>query len=127
MTDSTGQFQLSGLDAGPLSLTAQKKSYLVDTRTVSADAADDLVIEMTRGDGLDVTGQDGILGTSLGSFSAQVFDGTGTKLATSYVSLDSSGRGEIPSLQARIRSLRARAGTRPPLTMALPSRDPASR
>ena len=99
MTDSTGQFQLSGLDAGPLSLTAQKKSYLVDTRTVSADAADDLVIEMTRGDGLDVTGQDGILGTSLGSFSSQVFDGTGTKLATSYVSLDSSGRGEIPSLK----------------------------
>ena len=99
MTDSTGQFQLSGLDAGPLSLTAQKKSYLVDTRTVSADATDDLVIEMTRGDGLDVTGQDGILGTPLGSFSAQVFDSTGTKLATSYVSLDSSGRGEIPSLK----------------------------
>src|SRR5664280_1553909 len=99
MTDSTGQFQLSGLDAGPLSLTAQKKSYLVDTRTVSADAADDLVIEMTRGAGLDVTGQDGILGTPLGSFSAQVFDGSGTKLATSYVQLDSSGRGEIPSLK----------------------------
>ncbi len=99
MTDSTGQFQLSGLDAGPLSLTAQKKSYLVDTRTVSADAADDLVIEMTRGDGLDVTGQDGILGTPLGSFSARVFDGTGAQLAGSYVQLDSSGRGEIPSLK----------------------------
>ena len=97
-TDDAGRFQLTGLEAGSLSLTAQKKSYLVETRAVSADAAEDLVIEMIRGDGLDVTGRDGLLGTPLGSFSARVFDGTGAELATSYVRLDSSGRGEIPSL-----------------------------
>jgi hypothetical protein len=116
MTDSTGQFQLSGLDAGPLSLTAQKKSYLVDTRTVSADAPDDLVIEMTRGDGLDVTGQDGILGTPLGSFSARIFDGTGAQLAGSYVQLDSSGRGEIPSLKPGSYSIIVNTGGYAPST-----------
>ncbi|HVO52685.1 MAG TPA: carboxypeptidase regulatory-like domain-containing protein [Thermoanaerobaculia bacterium] len=108
-TDSAGQFQFSGLDAGPLSLTAQKKSYLVETRTVSPDAAEDFVIEMTRGDGLDVTARDGILGTPLGSFSAQVFDGAGTALTAAYVQLDSTGRGEIPSLKPGSYSILASA------------------
>ena len=98
-TDSAGRFQLTGLEAGPLSLTAKKKGYLVETRTVAADTGQDVVIELTRGDGLDVTGRDGLLGTPLESFSARVFDGAGAELPTSYVLLDSTGVGEIPSLK----------------------------
>jgi hypothetical protein len=97
-TDSSGRFELTGVEAGPLSLTAQKQGYVVKTQTVSVDAGQALVVEMVRGDGLDVTGRDGLLGTPLGSFYARVFDGTGAELATSYVGLDSAGVGEIPSL-----------------------------
>jgi protocatechuate 3,4-dioxygenase beta subunit len=108
-TDDTGRFQLNGLEAGPLTLTAQRKGYVVETRSVMADSSDELVIELARGDGLDVTGRDGLLGTPLGSFSARVFDGAGAELATSYVRLDSSGRGEIPSLNPGSYSILASA------------------
>jgi len=108
-TDDAGRFQLSGLEAGALTLTAQRKGYVVETRSVMADSADELVIELARGDGLDVTGRDGLLGTPLGSFSARVFDGAGAELATSYVRLDSSGRGEIPSLNPGSYSILASA------------------
>ena len=108
-TDDTGRFQLSGLEAGSLTLTAQRKGYVVETRSVMADSSDELVIELARGDGLDVTGRDGLLGTPLGSFSARVFDGAGAELATSYVRLDSSGRGEIPSLNPGSYSILASA------------------
>jgi protocatechuate 3,4-dioxygenase beta subunit len=108
-TDDAGRFQLSGLEAGPLTLMAQRKGYVVETRSVTADSVDELVIELARGDGLDVAGRDGLLGTPLGSFSARVFDGTGAELTTSYVRLDSSGRGEIPSLNPGSYSILASA------------------
>ena len=108
-TDGAGQFQLTGLEAGPLTLTAQRKGYVVETRTVSADAAEELVIEMARGDGLDVTGRDGLLGTPLGSFYVRVFDGAGTELVNSSVRLDSAGRGEILSLKPGLYSILAGA------------------
>jgi large repetitive protein len=98
-TDSAGRFQLSGLPDGPLSLRAQRKGYLVETRSVTADSPDELVIELARGDGLDVTGRDGLLGTPLGSFYVRILDGAGAEFSTSYVSLDSAGRGEITSLK----------------------------
>ncbi len=98
-TDSSGRFRLTGLEAGPISLTAQKRGFLVETRTVTADTDQDLVIELARGDGLDVTGRDGLLGTPLETFTARVFDGAGAELPTSYVLLDSAGVGEIPSLK----------------------------
>jgi hypothetical protein len=98
-TDDTGRFQLSGLEAGSLTLTAQRKGYVVEKRPVSADSPDELVIELARGDGLDVTGRDGLLGTPLGSFYVRVSDGTGAEVVIAYVRLDSAGRGEIPSLK----------------------------
>jgi hypothetical protein len=98
-TDSAGRFRLTGLETGPLSLTAQKKGYLVEKRIVSADVPEELVIELVRGDGLDVTGRDGLLGTPLGFLNLRVYDGAGAQLASSYVRLDSAGRGEIPSLK----------------------------
>lgn len=98
-TDDAGRFQLEGLEAGPLTLTAQRKGYVLESRSVTADGPEELVIELVRGDGLDVTGRDGILGTPLGSFYVRIFDSAGTELSSSTVSLDSAGRGEIPSLK----------------------------
>ncbi|MBK9065166.1 MAG: carboxypeptidase regulatory-like domain-containing protein [Acidobacteria bacterium] len=98
-TDDTGRFQLEGLEAGPLKLTAQRRGYVLETRSVTADGPEDLVIELARGDGLDVTGRDGLLGTPLGSLSVRVSDGVGAEVVSTYVRLDSAGRGEIPSLK----------------------------
>ncbi|MEO8587475.1 MAG: carboxypeptidase regulatory-like domain-containing protein, partial [Acidobacteriota bacterium] len=98
-TDDSGRFLLLGLEAGPLTLTAQRKGYLVEKKSVSADVPDEIVVELARGEGLDVLGRDGLLGTPLGSFSVRILDGTGAEIVSSYVRLDSAGRGEIPSLK----------------------------
>ncbi len=98
-TDDAGRFRLDGLEEGPLTATTTRKGYVVDTRTVAADASDDLVIELVRGDGLDVTGRDGLLGTPLSSFFSRVFDAGGAEVVNAGVRLDSAGRGEIPSLK----------------------------
>jgi hypothetical protein len=98
-TDDTGRFQITGLEAGDLTLSARRKGYVVETRSVTVDSPDEIVIELARGDGLDVTGRDGLLGTPLGSFSVRVLDSVGTEVMSSSVLLDSTGAGEIPSLK----------------------------
>ncbi|MFI5181819.1 MAG: carboxypeptidase regulatory-like domain-containing protein [Thermoanaerobaculia bacterium] len=97
-TDDTGRFEMTGLESGTLTLTAQRKDYVLETRSVAADSGSDVVIEMVRGDGLDVTGRDGLLGTPLGSLYVRILSGAGVDLAGMSVALDSQGRGEIPSL-----------------------------
>ncbi|MEO8055766.1 MAG: carboxypeptidase regulatory-like domain-containing protein, partial [Acidobacteriota bacterium] len=98
-TDDAGRFQLAGLEEGLLTLTATRKGYVVETRAVSADTPDELVIALARGDGLDVTGRDGLLGTPLATLSVVVFDGAGAEVLNTFSRLDSAGRGEIPSLK----------------------------
>lgn len=98
-TDDAGRFSLSGLPAGPLKLTATKKGYVVETRPVTADGPDEIVIALVRGDGLDVTGRDGLLGTPLSSANVIIYDATGAQVLRTNIAFDSSGRGEIPSLQ----------------------------
>ncbi len=115
-SDSAGRFQLTGLEAGPLSLTAQKKGYLVETRTVSADTGQDLVIEMVRGDGLDVTGRDGLLGTPLGPSMRGSSTARGPSCWTLTCRLDSAGVGEIPSLNPGAYSIIASSNRFAPAT-----------
>ena len=98
-TDDAGRFQLAGLESGPLTLNASRKGYVVETRTVTADPPEELVIALARGDGLDVTGRDGLLGTPLSSFSVVAYDGAGTEVLNTVARLDSAGRGEVPSLK----------------------------
>ena len=98
-TDDSGRFQLTGLEAGSLTLTATRSGYVVETRTVASDQTDELVIALARGDGLDVTGRDALLGTPLANLSVVVSDGAGAEVLTTYARLDSAGRGEIPSLK----------------------------
>ena len=98
-TDDAGRFQFDGLETGALTVTVSRKSYVVETRTVTADTPEDLVIELARGDGLDVTGRDGLLGTPLATLWVKVYDGTGAEVLDSSARLDSAGRGEIPSLK----------------------------
>lgn len=98
-TDDAGRFQLSGLESGSLTLTATRKGYVVETRNVTADPPEDLVVALTRGDGLDVTGRDGLLGTPLSTLGVKVYYGTGAEVLDTFSRLDSAGRGEIPSLK----------------------------
>ncbi len=98
-TDDAGRFRFDGLESGPLNVTASKKGYVVDTRTVSADAPDDLEIALARGDGLDLIAKDGLLGTPLASASVFVYGAGGAEVVETNVRFDSAGRGEIPSLK----------------------------
>lgn len=98
-TDDAGRFQFTGLEAGPLTLTATHKGYVVETRAVTADPPDDLVVALARGDGLDVTGRDGLLGTPLSTLWVKAYDGTGAEVLDTSTRLDSAGRGEVPSLK----------------------------
>ncbi len=110
-TDDAGRFQFDGLETGTLTVTVSRKSYVVETRTVTADAPEDLVIELARGDGLDVTGRDGLLGTPLSMLWVKVYDGTGAQVLEAFPPLDSAGRGEIPSLKPGAYTIVAAGGS----------------
>lgn len=110
-TDDAGRFQFDGLETGTLTVTVSRKSYVVETRTVTADAPEDLVIELARGDGLDVTGRDGLLGTPLSMLWVKVYDGTGSQVLEAFPPLDSAGRGEIPSLKPGAYTIVAAGGS----------------
>jgi len=110
-TDDGGRFQFTGLESGSLTLTASRKSYVVETRTVTADPPEDLVIALARGDGLDVTGRDGLLGTPLSMLWLKVYDGAGADVLEAFPPLDSAGRGEIPSLKPGAYTIVAAGGS----------------
>ena len=106
-TDDAGRFQLTGLESGSLTLSATRKGYVVETRAVTADASEDLVIALARGDGLDVTGRDGLLGTPLSMLCARGVrrNGSGRARLTPLSTARAGGRSHRSS-RARTRSWR---------------------
>ena len=118
-TDSNGRFALEGLEPGALTLTARRAGYVLDRRTVDAkeDAGPDLTIELKRGEGLGLRARDGVFGVPLHGLFVQVRDASGAIVFGGPVSLDSDGRGEVPSLRAGTYSLRIDASGYAPLTV----------
>ena len=107
-SDSNGRFALEGLEPKDYLVAVQKAAYQTETKTLAAaDPSGDLVIELKRGEGIGIVAKDGIYGTPLRGLSVRVLDPGGVPVYTGGVSLDSEGRGEIPSLRAGTYQLRA--------------------
>ncbi len=110
LTDTAGRFTLDGLDAKSYHLVVRKSAYQTETRDVTATEDAEVQIELRRGEGIGVVARDGIFGTPLRGLMVQVTDGAGTTVFRGEVSLDSDGRGEIPSLRPGQYDMRIGAG-----------------
>ncbi len=109
MTDTSGRFHLDGLDPKAYRLVVHKPAYQTETRDVTA-GEDEVRVELRRGEGIGLVVRDGILGTPLRGVFVRVVDGAGTSVFAGSVSLDSEGRGEIPSLRPGQYEVRIGAG-----------------
>jgi protocatechuate 3,4-dioxygenase beta subunit len=120
-TDSNGRFDIEGLDPQSYVLTARLASYAFDKRTVdaSADASTALTIELRRGEGLGVRALDGVFGVPLHGLFAEARDNASSVVFTGRVSLDSDGRGEVPSLRPGVYAVRLGAPGYAPLKLGV--------
>jgi len=99
-TDSNGRFSLEDLEATPYTLVARKSGYQLETREVTPveGGGDDLVLELARGAGIAIEVRDASFGVPLRAVQARATSGAGGVVFAGIVTLDSDGRGEIPSL-----------------------------
>jgi hypothetical protein len=99
MTDASGRYEISGVDPGTYQISARKTGYQMRTRSVSvgSDSAE-ASFALTKGTGVVVRVTDGTTGLPLRSVSAMAFASTGLVAFQGAVALDTSGKGEIPSL-----------------------------
>ncbi len=100
-TDSDGHFALEDLDPGSYQLQVRRAGYEPETRSVTAaeSGGDVVTVELKRGDGLALQVTDGVYGVPLRGVTVRVRDGSGATVAGSFVTLDSDGRGEVPSIK----------------------------
>jgi hypothetical protein len=76
--------------------------YQFDNRTIAAaddGSSDNLSIDLAHGQGIGVIARDGIYGVPMRSISARALDGNKNAVFQGTIALDSTGSGEIPSLQ----------------------------
>ncbi|HQR46240.1 MAG TPA: carboxypeptidase regulatory-like domain-containing protein, partial [Thermoanaerobaculia bacterium] len=110
-TDSNGAFQITDLDAASYTVNVQKTDYLFDKRDVTAaeQGTDALAFELSRGEGIGVVGRDGVYGVPLHGLMVRVLDSARSPVFAGSITLDGSGRGEIPSLKPGSYTLTASA------------------
>lgn len=124
-TDSSGRFAFEDMEPRGYRVTFQKPAYELETRELQAAEQSDLRIELKRGDGIAIEAKDGIFATPLRGLFVRVADGSGAAVFSGSVSLDSEGRGEVPSLRPGSYELRAESSGYAPVTLsgvAVPSR-----
>ena len=120
-TDSNGRFDLEGLEPRSYVLTTRLTSYAYEQRTVDAsgEGGGDVTIELRRGEGLGVRARDGLLGVPLRGLFGEARDGAGVAVFAGRISLDSDGRGEVPSLRPGTYSVRLAAPGYAPTKVAV--------
>lgn len=101
-TDSSGRFAFTDLESADYTLNARKAGYQYERRTAAASdgGAEDLRIELQRGEGVGIVVKDGLYGFPLRSVVVRALDGQRNAVYTGSVSLDGEGRGEVSSLKA---------------------------
>jgi large repetitive protein len=99
-TDSNGRFSLEDLEASAYTLVARKAGYQLVSREVTATegGGEELLLELARGAGIALEVRDASFGVPLRAVQARATDGAGATVFAGGVTLDSDGRGEIPSL-----------------------------
>jgi protocatechuate 3,4-dioxygenase beta subunit len=124
-TDSSGRFAFEDMEPKRYRVTFQKPAYQVETRELTAAEESDLKVELKRGEGIAIEAKDGIFATPLRGLFVRVADGSGTAVFSGSVSLDSDGRGEVPSLRPGTYEVRAESSGYAPVSLsgvAVPSR-----
>jgi protocatechuate 3,4-dioxygenase beta subunit len=124
-TDSSGRFAFEDMEPKRYRVTFQKPAFQVETRELTAAEESDLKVELRRGEGIAIEAKDGIFATPLRGLMLRVADGSGTAVFTGSVSLDSDGRGEVPSLRPGSYEVRAESSGYAPISLpgvAVPAR-----
>jgi protocatechuate 3,4-dioxygenase beta subunit len=99
VTDASGRYEISGVDAGTYQVTARKSGYQMRTRSAAVGSdATDASFALAKGAGVVVRVTDGTTGLPLKNVAALAFASTGLVAFQGEVALDGSGKGEIPSL-----------------------------
>jgi hypothetical protein len=100
-SDSNGRFSLDDLDFVAYLLTVRKPGFEFQTREVTpSDGGDDLVFELVHGDAIAIEVRDLAFGVPLHAVQVRAVDAQGAVAFAGMLTLDSEGRGEIPSLKA---------------------------
>jgi protocatechuate 3,4-dioxygenase beta subunit len=125
-TDSAGRFAFEDLEPKRYRVSFQKAAYQVETRELAAaeDGAEQRV-ELRRGEGIGIEVRDGILAIPLRGLFVRAVDASGQTAFAGAVSLDSDGRGEVPSLRPGTYEVRAESSGYAPVSLpgvAVPSR-----
>jgi len=123
-TDSSGRFAFEDLEPRRYRVSFQKPAYQVETRELTAAEESDVRVEMRRGEGIGIEARDGIFATPLRGLFVRALDGAGQAAFAGGVSLDSEGRGEVPSLKPGVYELRAESSGYAPASrpgVAVPS------
>ncbi|HXM79060.1 MAG TPA: carboxypeptidase regulatory-like domain-containing protein, partial [Thermoanaerobaculia bacterium] len=98
-TDSSGRYEIDGVDTGRYQVTARKAGYRLKTQT--ADVGSDPAqanFTLAKGAGISIRVADGLTGMPLHGVTALAFGGDGGVAFNGTVTLDSTGKGEISSL-----------------------------
>jgi protocatechuate 3,4-dioxygenase beta subunit len=106
-TDSSGRFAFEDLEPKRYRVSFQKPAYQVETREIAAAEESDVRVEMRRGEGIALEARDGIFATPLRGLFVRALDSAGQSAFAGSVSLDSEGRGEVPSLKPGVYEVRA--------------------
>jgi len=106
-TDSSGRFAFDDLEPERHRVSFQKPAYQVETRELVAAEESDVRVEMKRGEGIALEALDGIFARPLRRLAVRAVDGAGQTAFAGGLSLDSEGRGEVPSLKPGAYELRA--------------------
>jgi protocatechuate 3,4-dioxygenase beta subunit len=124
-TDSSGRFAFEDVEPKRYRVTFQKPAYQVETKELTAAEESDLRVELRRGEGIAIEAKDGIFATPLRGLFVRVADGSGSAVFSGSVSLDSDGRGEVPSLRPGTYEVRAESSGYAPISLpgvSVPSR-----
>jgi len=124
-TDSSGRFAFEDLEPKRYRVSFQKPAYQVETRDLTAAEESEIKVEMRRGEGIAVEARDGIFATPLRGLFLRALDASGQAAFAGSVSLDSDGRGEVPSLKPGMYEVRAESSGYAPVSLpgvAVPSR-----
>ena len=125
-TDSSGRFAFEDLEPSRYRVSFEKPAYQIESRELTAaEDAPDVRVELKRGEGITLEARDGIFATPLRGLMVRVVDGAGNPAFSGSVSLDSDGRGEVPSLKPGTYELRAESSGYAPVrlpSVQVPSR-----
>ncbi len=99
VSDSSGHYEIDGVDPGAYQISARKAGYQqkTSTATVGGDSST-TNFSLAKGSGISIRISDGVLGFPLRGVTVLAFGSNGGVAFQGSVSLDSSGKGEISSL-----------------------------